>query len=164
MLVPGQSMPAEGSRPGDETDGSDEDNGGGSSGLSGGAIAGIVVGAVAFVAILVALFFVLGRNRVYQKWMMSQDGRNERTARWALFNAQPEPREMDSTTQPSGDHLMYVSSPDPMQRSSFPSSPQQSGHWSWKFQQPATFPQPSPTAPTELEATSIKPEMRATDH
>lgn len=164
MLVPGQSMPAEGNRPGDESDGSDENSGGGSSSLSGGSIAGIVVGAVAFVAILVALFFVLGRNRVYQKWMTSQDGRTERTARWALFSAHSEPREMDSATQPSGDHPMYASSPDPTQRSSFPSPPQQSGHWSWKFQQPMSFQQPNPTAPTELEATSIKPDMRGTNY
>lgn len=160
MLVPGQSMPAEGQRPGDDNSGSGDDDGGGSSSLSGGAIAGIAVGAVAFVAILVALFFVLGRNRVYQKWMSSEDGRNERTARWAFFNANSEAREMDSNTQPSGDQPTYTTSPAPTQRASYPSPPQQSGHWSWKFPQPATFQQPNPAAPTELEATSIYPDMR----
>ncbi|RAL12176.1 uncharacterized protein BO97DRAFT_368807 [Aspergillus homomorphus CBS 101889] len=87
MLVPGQSIPAEGSIPSSTSISSASPSASasssGSGGLSGGAIAGIVVGSVAFVGILGALFFVLGRNRVYQKWMSSQDGRTERTARWA---------------------------------------------------------------------------------
>ncbi|RJE20451.1 hypothetical protein PHISCL_07212 [Aspergillus sclerotialis] len=168
MLVPGQSMPAEGEQPDSPssptstpTKSPDKDDG--SSGLSGGAIAGIVVGVVAFVAILVALFFVLGRNRVYKKWMSSEDGRNERTARWALFNAQPEPwatrrSEMDGTTQPPGDQTIYSSSPDPAQSGFSPSSPpQQSGRWSTKFQHQAQFQQPTSTGPSELEATSVVP-------
>ena len=173
MLVPGQSMPAEGEEPGSPSPSSptktasatgkaDKDEG--SSGLSGGAIAGIVIGVVAFVAILVALFFVLGRNRIYQKWMSSQDGRNERTARWALFNAQPEPwqtrrSEMEgSSAQPPGDQTIYASSPDPTQGPFSPSSPpQQSGRWSMKFQHQAPFQQPTSTGPSELEANTVVP-------
>ncbi|PYI29684.1 hypothetical protein BP00DRAFT_427298 [Aspergillus indologenus CBS 114.80] len=86
MLVPGQSIPAEGSIPTSNSTASSSpsaSSSSGSGGLSGGAIAGIVVGSVAFVGILGALFFLLGRNRVYQKWMSSQDGRTERTAKWA---------------------------------------------------------------------------------
>ncbi|PYH94083.1 hypothetical protein BO71DRAFT_399131 [Aspergillus ellipticus CBS 707.79] len=95
MLVPGQSTPAEGYEPSSNSSSSNtsnnnnnNNNNNSSSGLSGGAIAGIVVGSVAFVAILGALFFLLGRNRVYSQWMMSsQDGsgRRERTARWAAL-------------------------------------------------------------------------------
>lgn len=83
QLSPGESPPVEGSSSGS----SSSDSSGSSKGshLSGGAIAGIVVGVVAFVAILVLLFFVLGRNRVYRQWMSSQDGRTERTAHWALW-------------------------------------------------------------------------------
>lgn len=177
MLVPGEPMPAEG----DNTDTTPSstptasssstatpDNDSSDIGLGGGAIAGIVVGVVAFVAILVALFFVLGRNRVYQKWMSSEDGRNERTARWALFNSSdPFSRrsEMEASSQPPGDQpmAMYPSSPDQTQRT-FSASPQvNSGHWSWKFQQQAPYQQPTPPAPTELEATSVpgsSPTMR----
>ncbi|PYH47808.1 uncharacterized protein BP01DRAFT_335379 [Aspergillus saccharolyticus JOP 1030-1] len=89
MLVPGQSIPAEGSIPTSTSTSSAAPSASSSSsksgGLSGGAIAGIVVGSVAFVGILGALFFLMGRNRVYQKWISSQDGRTERTARWAAM-------------------------------------------------------------------------------
>lgn len=159
MLVPGQTMPAEGEEPGSTSSSTSSPSattssagGSGASGLSGGAIAGIVVGIVAFVAILVALFFVLGRNRVYQKWMSSQDGRQERTARWALWSNSGDPwvshrSEMDSSTQPPGDQPM---SPDPKG----PVSPHPSGHWSWQFQQQPSYHQPAPLAPSELEATT----------
>lgn len=79
MLVPGQSMPAEGST---STTNSPSSSSG--AGLSYGAIAGVTVSSVVFVGILVLLFFVLDRNRVYSRWMSWQDGRNERTARWAM--------------------------------------------------------------------------------
>lgn len=78
MLVPGQSMPAEGS-----TSTSSRSSSSGAH-LSRGAIAGIAVLSVVFVGSLVLLVFVLGRNRVYSQWMSSQDGRNKRTARWAI--------------------------------------------------------------------------------
>ncbi|KAJ5248799.1 hypothetical protein N7468_000250 [Penicillium chermesinum] len=87
MTVPGQSFPAEGSdSEGDGTNTSTSPSSG-HHGLSGGAIAGIVIAIVAFLAILGALFFVLGRNRVYQKWMTSQDNRTERTTDWAMSTA-----------------------------------------------------------------------------
>lgn len=169
MLVPGQSMPAEGDQPGSPsspsstaTNSPDKDDD--SSGLSGGAIAGIVVGVVAFVGILVALFFVIGRNRVYKKWMSSEDGRNERTARWAFFNSQPEPEpwatrrsEMEGSSQPPGEQTVYASSPDPTQSGFSPSSPPQSGRWSTKFQHQAQFQHPTSMGPSELEATSVSP-------
>lgn len=80
MLVPGQSAPAEGST----TTSPNPSSSSSGAGLSPGAIAGIAVSGAVFVGVLVLLFFVLGRNRVYSQWMSSQDGRNERTARWAL--------------------------------------------------------------------------------
>lgn len=84
MLSPGQSIPAEGG--GTSSSSSSSSSG---HGLSSGAIAGIVVACVAFVAILMILFFVLGRNRIYSRWAASEDGRTtdrgERTARWTLF-------------------------------------------------------------------------------
>lgn len=154
QLVPGEPIPAEGS---DNT--SSEPSSSSSSKLSSGAIAGIVVGAVAFIAILMTLFFVLGRNRVYKKWMSSQDGRAERTARWAFFNngtsapatAPSEARKSgyDPAFQPTtADRQsgMFVASPEmthanaaaappyPYARHGSP-PPQQSmpvaGHWSW---------------------------------
>ncbi|CAK37948.1 uncharacterized protein An02g13640 [Aspergillus niger] len=89
MLVPGQSIPAEGtiSSTSTSTSTSSPSNSPSSSSptLSTGAIVGIVIGCVAFIAILGALFFLLGRNRVYRQWMSSQDGRHERTARWAAL-------------------------------------------------------------------------------
>ena len=86
----------------------------GNKGLSGGVIAGIVIAAVCFVAVLVILFFVLGRNRVYSQWMSSQDGRTERTARWAMGNSFGAPKsEVESnTTKPSGTDVKSVGMPD----------------------------------------------------
>lgn len=86
MIVPGQSTPAEGSKnEGEGSDsGSSDSSSGGSHGLSKGAIAGIAIAAVAFVAIVGALLFLLGRNRVYQKWMTSQENHTERTQDWAM--------------------------------------------------------------------------------
>ncbi|KAJ6179777.1 hypothetical protein N7519_010238 [Penicillium mononematosum] len=148
MLLPGQPMPAEGGGSGSGGDQSgDDDSSGGKHGLSTGAIAGIAVAAVVFVALLVALFFVLGRNRVYSQWMSSEDGRTERTARWALFNHGgpygngKSEAESTAPTHTTG-HIdtSAVSSPDPNMRTfspgaevtsgSVPTSVQQ-GHWSW---------------------------------
>lgn len=142
--------------------------GGGGGGLSGGAIAGIVIAAVAFVAILVALFFVLGRNRVYSQWMSSQDGRTERTARWALFNNTGgsygnRKSELDSNTgRAPGTDVTSVGSPDPTMRQFSPapesvsgfggSSPRHnSGQWNWDMPQNSR----SARGPTELEANAI---------
>lgn len=175
QLVPGEPVPAEGD------DNSSSDNS--SSKLSGGAIAGIVVGAVAFIAVLVALFFVLGRNRVYKKWMSSQDGRSERTARWAFFNNAPgtapsdaRKSEHEPAFQPmTADHQsgMFAASPDmthaatasppyPYARHGSP-PPQQSmpvaSHWSWDMtahQQQQQYPPPPPPPPVELDSDSRK--------
>ncbi|KAL2850754.1 hypothetical protein BJY01DRAFT_245306 [Aspergillus pseudoustus] len=104
MLLPGQSMPAEGETdsPGTgttpHTTASPTSNpspgtlphSSSSSSLGAGAIAGIAVGAVSFVVILCVLLFILGRNHVYRKWVSSsENGGNGsvnalRTARWAL--------------------------------------------------------------------------------
>ncbi|CAI7650889.1 unnamed protein product [Penicillium glandicola] len=147
MLVPGESMPAEGETTSSSGDSNSSGSSGSKHGLSGGAIAGIVVAGVVFVGILVALFFVLGRNRVYSQWMSSQDGRTERTARWALFN-QGDPNangksEVGSTVpshKPGHIDMTAVSSPDPTVRTMSPgvevssghgSPAMQQGHWSW---------------------------------
>ncbi|KAJ5166265.1 uncharacterized protein N7482_005046 [Penicillium canariense] len=179
MLVPGQSMPAEGggstsadsSSTTSSSTASSATTGSGSSGanggLSSGAIAGIVVAAVAFVAILVILFFVLGHNRAYSQWMSSQDGRTERTARWAMFNTQGgsygnRKSELDSNTpNPPGTDVTFVGSPDPNMRQFSPapdsvsfggSSPRQnSGQWNWEIPQNARYIR----GPTELEANNI---------
>lgn len=172
QLVPGEPVPAEGS---DNT--LSDSSSSSSSKLSGGAIAGIVVGAVAFVAILMTLFFVLGRNRVYKQWMSSQDGRAERTARWAFFNngtsapatAPSEVRksEYDLAFQPTtADHQsgMFVASPEMTHAvASAPPPLQQSmpvaGHWSWDLtahQQQQQYPPPPPPPPVELDSESRK--------
>ncbi|KAL5361195.1 hypothetical protein BJX96DRAFT_176012 [Aspergillus floccosus] len=159
MLVPGQSMPAEGdlpsttstSRPTTSTAHPHSSTSSGTH-LSGGAIAGIVIGAVAFLVILVALLFTLGRNRVYKEWMSSQDGRTERTARWALFHGDGwRPKsELDSTTQHTGDQgTSLVSSPIPTQRTFSPPPP--AGHWSWEAPKPGAG---SMREPTELDASN----------
>ncbi|KAJ5787622.1 Cupredoxin [Penicillium paradoxum] len=150
MLVPGESPPPEG-----EDSKSNDDSESGSSqeshhsGLSKGAIAGIAVAAVVFVGILIALFFVLGRNRVYSQWMSSEDGRTERTARWALFghgdqygNTKSEggSSAAGAGIKPPRSDITSVSTPDPNFRTfspgtevvSGPGSPSaQQGHWSW---------------------------------
>lgn len=185
MLTPGQSPPPEGggssssdststassvtaSATASATTSSAASGGGGGGGLSGGAIAGIVIAAVVFVAILVALFFVLGRNRVYSQWMSSQDGRTERTARWALFNNTDgsygnRKSELDSNTgRAPGIDGPSVGTPDPTMRQFSPvpesvsgyggSSPRhQSGHWNWDIPQNSH----SPRGPTELEANAV---------
>ncbi|KAA8648092.1 hypothetical protein EYZ11_006162 [Aspergillus tanneri] len=179
MLEPGQSPPAEGDTPGSPSStstsspnstGSSGGGGGSSSQLSGGAIAGIVVGVVAFVALLGALFFVLGRNRIYKKWMSSEDGRTERTAHWALFNSHGGERKSElasSTAAPHGDQATFVSSPDPTVRAFSPPPHPASGHWSWDAssfqQQQPQMTQMGPMgrgsyaqfAPTELEANEL---------
>ncbi|CAI7568555.1 unnamed protein product [Penicillium palitans] len=175
MLVPGQSMPAEGDgsgSSGNDTSG-DDSSSGSKHGLSSGAIAGIAVAGVVFVAILVALFFVLGRNRVYSQWMSSQDGRTERTARWAMFNhgegyanGKSEAGSSSVPTQrpthrATHSDVTAFSSPDPNVRtlspgigvSSGPGSPSaQQGHWSWN--EPPQQPRASAMA-TELEGHPI---------
>ncbi|KAJ5484343.1 Cupredoxin [Penicillium expansum] len=133
MLVPGQSMPAEGNGSGSSSDDTSGDNNSS--------------GTVVFVAILVALFFVLGRNRVYSQWMSSEDGRTERTARWAMFNhgdqyanGKSETASSVPTHRATPSDVTAVSSPDPNMRTlspgvivtSGPGSPSaQQGHWSW---------------------------------
>ncbi|KAJ5887736.1 hypothetical protein N7495_007777 [Penicillium taxi] len=130
MLVPGESFPSEG---GSSTSSSDKSSSSGH-GLSGGAIGGIVVACVVFVAILIALFFVLGRNRIYSRWAASEDGRTtdrgERTARWTMFGHSGDSRpkteldshEIDSTGASTHMDSIYGS---PTMKSSFqsPSSP-----------------------------------------
>ena len=103
MLLPGQSEPAEG---GGSSGGGSSSKKGSSSNLSGGAIAGIVVGVVAGCVILGALFFILGRNRVYREWISSRDGSNSRASNWV----------MSHSAAPSGDYRdsqtpSYLSSP-----------------------------------------------------
>lgn len=171
MLLPGQSMPAEGDG------GTDSDSSSGSSGsshgLSKGAIAGIAVAGAVFLGILVALFFVLGRNRVYSQWMSSQDGRTERTARWALFNHDDRTEYSNSNSnrksgisnnsvKPGHIDVSAVSSPDPTVRIFSPgmentsghggSPGVQQGHWSWNE---PPVPARSYGPPTELEGHPI---------
>jgi hypothetical protein len=174
MLVPGQSMPAEGTEGGTSSTTSSTS----SHVLSTGAIAGIVVAGVAFVAILVALFFVLGRQRVYNQWISSQDGRNERTARWALFggqSAQSDPwsrkSELESNApkatftdnpfvvSPDPNRHTFSSAPDGSAASMYgPSSPPISSGWTWDAQHKvrANF------GPTELEANSLPHQLPGT--
>ena len=126
QVVPGNAPPTEGTE--DESSSPNTSQGsfsGSQSHPSGGAIAGIVIGALVFVAISVVFFFVLGRNRVYQQWISSQDGcteRTESTARWALFNDNPgighswsmRKSEMEPRVQPMADQpATHISSPDP---------------------------------------------------
>ncbi|KAL6237065.1 hypothetical protein BDW75DRAFT_249534 [Aspergillus navahoensis] len=109
MLLPGQSMPAEGSNlntgttatrssPSSTTDHhaplySSPSIGTSSPShtLSAGTIVGIAVGPVAFVVILCVLLFPLGWNRVYKQWLSqsheetggsTSSSKNVRTARW----------------------------------------------------------------------------------
>lgn len=88
MVVPGHAQPAEGASSGEPASSSSASSS--SSHLSSGAIAGIVTGAVmgilAAIAILAALFFFMGRNRVYREWMSSQDAHSSRAARWVMSN------------------------------------------------------------------------------
>ncbi|CAG8016924.1 unnamed protein product [Penicillium salamii] len=168
MTLPGQPLPAEGSG-GNSDSGSSNDQSGGKHGLSTGAIAGISVAGVVFVAILVALFFVLGRNRVYSQWVSSQDGRTERTRRWALFNHDDQfsnsnrKSEIGSTApKPGHIDISAVSSPDPTVRTFSPgmenvsghggSPATQQGHWSWNE---PPVPARAYGAPTELEGHPI---------
>lgn len=87
QLEPGEHPPAEG-REGGGPPGSSPTTTPTPSGhhsLSSGAIAGIVVGSVLGIAILGALFFLLGRLDIYRKWRQSEDGtQTDRTRRWAL--------------------------------------------------------------------------------
>ncbi|KAJ5447312.1 Cupredoxin [Penicillium cf. griseofulvum] len=151
-----------GSSPSDGEKGGDDKHG-----LSTGAIAGIAVAAVVFVALLVALFFVLGRNRVYSQWMSSEDGRTERTARWAMFNHGDNGKSEVASTVPSHKpghvDMTAVSSPDPTVRTLSPgvevhpahgSPSAQQGHWSWNEPQPQ--PQPYPRAHTSVVATELE--------
>ncbi|KAJ5321427.1 hypothetical protein N7476_004429 [Penicillium atrosanguineum] len=183
MLVPGQSMPAEGSeggtssttRPTTSSTTTSAAASGGSHGLSAGAIAGIVVAGVAFVAILVALFFVLGRQRVYSQWMSSQDGRTERTARWAMFghgHGHPTPSEPHSrkseldAPKVTPTDTVFTHSPDP-NRNTFSSTPDGSTYgqmsppissgWIWDANNVRASP-----GPTELEASPMPHQLSET--
>ncbi|OAX79602.1 hypothetical protein ACJ72_06077 [Emergomyces africanus] len=89
QLEPGEHPPAEGSEgrgpPNSSPTNPPASGGDGHSSLSGGAIAGIVVGAIVGIAILGALFYLLGRLEIYRKWRQSEDGtQTDRTRRWAL--------------------------------------------------------------------------------
>jgi hypothetical protein len=158
-------MPAEGG--GSTGSGSSSDGSSSSKhSLSTGAIAGIAVAGAVFIGILVALFFVLGRNRVYRQWMSSQDGRTERTARWALFNRDDQTEYSNSNdnrkseissgvAKPGHVDISAMSSPDPTVRTFSPGSENisrggspsaQQGHWSWNEPPP-----PVRSVPTELE-------------
>ncbi|KAF9892701.1 hypothetical protein FE257_001103 [Aspergillus nanangensis] len=173
MLVPGQSMPAEGDLPSSTSSPPSSSNTSSpnttSSGthLSSGAIAGIAIGAAAFVAILIALFFTLGRNRVYKQWMSSQDATTDRTARWAFFHGEQPWRQksdMGSSAQHTADQATLPASPDPTQRTfspgpgphgSYSQQGQGQGHWSWEASSSPGFvppPQMQMRAPTELDA------------
>lgn len=178
MLVPGQSMPAEGSTGSDSGSTTTAAASSGGHSLSSGAIAGIVVACVAFVVILVALFFVLGRNRVYRQWMTSEDGRTERTARWAMFNStggstwngkneldsnatKAPPTEIASVGSPDGTHSTLPPQIGGSMGSAYgASSPRQtSGHWNWDAPQNAT----ANWYPTELEAHNVAPQISEMD-
>jgi preprotein translocase subunit SecG len=174
MLLPGESPPAEGSEGSGSSSSSSSNSSSGSSGLSKGAIAGIAVAGVVFLGILVALFFLLGRNRVYKQWMSSQDGRTERTARWALFNhPNGGPEVASNAGKPPMTDTTSVSSPDPGRYNTMspplgdgvssygPSSPrQQSGHWSWD----PSFNTRNARGPSELEATNIIHQLPESSH
>jgi hypothetical protein len=171
MLVPGQSMPAEGGGNNSDSDSSSNTSSSGKHGLSKGAIAGIAVAGAVFLGILVALFFVLGRNRVYSQWMTSQDGRTERTARWALFNHDDRTEYSNSNSnsnrksevisgvsKPGNVDVSAMSSPDPTVRTFSPGSENisrhgspsaQQTHWSWNEPPPVRSYRPG--VPTELE-------------
>lgn len=180
MLVPGQSAPPEGegsspsgsddNKSSDDNNSSDENKSGGG-GLSKGAIAGIAVACVVFVGILIALFFVLGRNRVYSQWMSSEDGRTERTARWAMFNHNQDhshtkseagtvhtsvskPGHVDITAAPSPNPTMGTFSPNKGVVSGPGSPTTQQGHWSWN-EPPQNARASAPVNPMELEGHPI---------
>ncbi|KAB8253013.1 hypothetical protein BDV35DRAFT_375460 [Aspergillus flavus] len=150
QLEPWEHIPAEGESPNSSATSSPSPSSSGSH-LSGGAIAGIVVGAVAFIGLLVAFFFVMGRNQVYKKWMTSQDGTTERTARWALFNSHGERKSDFDSTQPPGDQATYIPSPDLTNRT-YVSGQGQYGWDQSMFQPMPQSPPPRNVAPTELEA------------
>lgn len=170
MLLPGENTPPEGSDSGSSSgSGSSNDDSGSKHSLSTGAIAGIAVAGVAFVVILVALFFVLGRNRVYSQWMSSQDGRTERTARWAFFNsgdqysngnrrseisnAPQKPGHIDVTMLSTPDPNVATFSPGTENVSDHGGSPAaQQGYWSWNERPVLSR---SSGRPTELEGHPI---------
>ncbi|KAE8398112.1 hypothetical protein BDV37DRAFT_276396 [Aspergillus pseudonomiae] len=150
QLEPWEHVPAEGETPNSSATSSPSPSSSGSH-LSGGAIAGIVVGAVAFIGLLVAFFFVMGRNQVYKKWMTSQDGTTERTARWALFNSHGERKSDFDSAQPPGDQATYMPSPDLANRTYMSGQ----GQYGWDpsmYQSMPQSPPPRNVAPTELEA------------
>ncbi|KAJ5663231.1 hypothetical protein N7507_003962 [Penicillium longicatenatum] len=178
MLLPGQSMPAESSDSGSSFSSSSSDST--EHGLSTGAIAGIAVACIAFVGILIALFWTLGRNRIYQKWRSSEVGRTERTARWALFQSHgtgdspTQKSELDSSTvhtAPRAEHNHFSSSkpshyraPDPDHREDSEATNTRSmygalalqrgsGQWNWDA---AQHPR-NQRGPSELDATSLSP-------
>lgn len=92
MLVPGESMPAEGDSGTTATHNPSEtpsnEHAASLHKLGGGAIAGIVIGIVVFVAVLCALIYLFARNQAYRKFFShSHEGASTsdaRTAQWAL--------------------------------------------------------------------------------
>lgn len=109
-------MPAEGSS---ETASAGKGHPSSKLSISGGAIAGIVVGVVAFIAVLLAVCFLWGRNRAYRKWKSTEDGRAvAMTARWAMSNSRPTPSSTQkgdvsiNNDQVYSDYGSYPVSPD----------------------------------------------------
>lgn len=102
MVVPGHSQPAEGSTSLPSSSGKS------SSHLNGGAIAGVVIGVIAAFLILAALFFIMGRNKVYREFMsQNKDPSGDvRAARYVVSNSGP--YTTDYKEQPT---ISYLSSP-----------------------------------------------------
>lgn len=98
MLVPGQTMPAEGQQSSSPTSSASSpssmrmDMG---MSLSYGEITGIVIGCVAFVGILVALVFFVGRNRTYQAWVAFLKSNEIRGAQLPVPQGPVAPKAMD---------------------------------------------------------------------
>lgn len=171
MLVPGQSTPAEGDSDSSTTISTSAPSATGnlsqgSHRLSGGAIAGIIISCLAFVSLLMSLFVVMGRNRLYKKWISSQDGRSERTAQWALLNSNRQSWNYRHHSELTGDtpklgtadvasvssHIQKgYSSPPSSMSPTVPSSSQKGlPSWHWDNPQPRVI-----REPRELDAHSV---------
>lgn len=79
QLAPGESLPAEGSRPSSSATPSSSPSPSPStvakhSSLSGGAIAGIVIGGIVLLAIAAALFYFMGRSKTYKDMFKASRG------------------------------------------------------------------------------------------
>lgn len=112
MLVPGQPFPAEGTpAPSPSLSPAPTTH------LGAGAIAGIAVGAVAGIALLAALCFLLGRNKVYAKWVASERGdATARTTAW-LAGAKPGPWGSDVASSRAPDDAAQLQAPPHMSMS-----------------------------------------------